>query len=177
MMMYSRVADWLPSRFTMLMGLQAESYQQIVRLFAPQSLRPGYYLSAVGDGLDVRLHLYARHAHTLELELTYMVRDPTTDRRSPEVQIRVYNDARMAEALHCHPGRGRWLHLDPHGPVRVIARYRLHMATFLSRWLEYLAEQGHSMDTLQPCVLTPPAMEPIDSGALPIKKPVQYGLF
>ncbi len=157
MMMGSRAADWLPSRFAMLMGLQAESYQQIVRLFAPQSLRPGQYLSTVGDGLDVQLHLYACHTHTLELELTYMVCDPATGRHSPEAQIRVYSDARMAEALHCHPGRGRWLHLDPHGPTQIILRYRLHMATFLSRWLVYLAEQGHSIDTLQPRVAVPAA--------------------
>ena len=163
MMMYSRAADWLPSRFAMLMGLQAESYHRIVRLFAPQSLRLGHYLSVVGDGLDVRLHLYARHAYTLELELTYMVCDPSTGRHPPEAQIRVYNDAHMAEVLHCHPGRGRWLYLDPHGPTPLITRYRMHMATFLSRWLQYLAEQGHSSDTLRPWVEVPAVGVPIES--------------
>ncbi len=163
MMRHCCATDWLPSRFAMLMGLQAESYHRIVRLFAPQLLRPGQYLSVVGDGLDVRLHLYACHAHTLELELTYMVCDPTTGRHPPEAQIRVYSDAHMAEALHCHPGRGRWLHLDPHGPTPIIARYRMHMATFLSRWLQYLTEQGHSTATLRPWVVAPAVVAPSEN--------------
>ncbi len=139
----------LPGRFGLLMGLQAESYHRLERLFAPQRRAPGVYLSTVGDALDVRLDLREHHAYTLELELSYAFNDPDTGRRAPEAQIRMYTDAHLAEALHCHPGRGRWDVLDLRAPPRLILRHRLRMASFLSRWLEYLAAQGHAPHTLR----------------------------
>lgn len=142
------IASLLPGRFATLMGLQAESYHRLERLFALHGRALGTYVSDVRDGLDVHLALRERHAYTLELELSYAFHDPDTGRRAPEAQIRVYTDAHLAEALHCHPGRGRWDVLDLRAPVEAILRHRLRMASFLSRWLEYLAAQGHAPDTL-----------------------------
>ena len=39
----------LPGRFEFLMGLYAENYHRLARLFAPQQLAPGRYVSDVGD--------------------------------------------------------------------------------------------------------------------------------
>ncbi len=144
------IIGFLPRRFGLLMGLQAESYHRIERLFAVRERPLGVYTSTVGDTLDVRLEVQERHAYTLQLELTYAFHDPETGRRAPEAQIRVYTDAHLAEALHCHPGRGRWDVLDLHAPAAEILRHRLRMASFLSRWLEYLSAQGHSPFTLRP---------------------------
>ena len=47
----------LPGRFGFLMGLYAENYHRLTRLFAPQQLEPGRYLSNVDDGLNVHLHV------------------------------------------------------------------------------------------------------------------------
>ena len=41
------------SRFGWLMGLYAENHVRLVRLFEPQHLPVGRYVSSVGDGLDV----------------------------------------------------------------------------------------------------------------------------
>lgn len=38
------------SRLSWLMGLYAENYQHLVRLFAPAELVAGSYVSSVGDG-------------------------------------------------------------------------------------------------------------------------------
>ncbi len=138
----------LPSRFGLLMGLQAESYHRLERLFAVHARAPGVYVSGVGDGLDVRVEVFERHTYTLQMELSYAFHDPDTGRRAPEAQVRMYLDAHLAEALHCHPGRGRWDVLDLRAPPQHILRHRLRMASFLSRWLEYLAAQGHMPHTL-----------------------------
>ncbi len=144
------IIQLLPSRFGLLMGLQAESYHRLERLFALSRREPGVvYVSSTGDGLDLRLELHARHAYTLELELSYVFEDPDTGRRAPEAQVRVYTDAHLAEALHCQPGRGRWDALDLRATPQRILRHRLRMAGFLSRWLEYLAAQGHGPHTLR----------------------------
>ena len=138
----------LPGRFGFLMGLYAENHQRLARLFAPQTLDAGGYTSSVGDGLDLHLAVQERHPYTLELELTYGFVDAHTGMRAPSAQLRVYTDARLAEALHCHPGRHLWQVLGPFPPARSVLQYRLRMNSFLSRWLEYLGEQGHGAETL-----------------------------
>ncbi|HEX6613616.1 MAG TPA: DUF1249 domain-containing protein, partial [Rhodanobacteraceae bacterium] len=39
--------------------------------------------------------------------------------------------------------------LGPFAPARNVLQHRLRMNSFLNRWLEYLAEQGHSIGTLE----------------------------
>ncbi|AND68276.1 hypothetical protein ATSB10_08220 [Dyella thiooxydans] len=146
----------LPGRFEFLMGLYAENYHRLARLFAPQELSPGRYVSSIDDGLDVHLQVLERHPYTLELELTYDLVDEQTGLRTPSAQLRVYTDAHVAEALHCHPGRHLWQVLGPFPPARTVLQHRLRMNGFLTRWLEYLAEQGHSLGTLER-ELEPPA--------------------
>ena len=138
----------LPGRFEFLMGLYGENYHRLARLFAPQKLAAGRYVSNVDDGLNVHLHVQACHPYTLELELTYDFLDVQTGQRAPSAQLRMYTDAHVAEALHCHPGRHLWQVLGPFSPAHTVFQHRLRMNRFLSRWLEYLAEQGHSVSTL-----------------------------
>jgi uncharacterized protein YqiB (DUF1249 family) len=42
--------------------------------------------------------------------------------------------------------------------VRSVFQHRLRMNGFLTRWLEYLGEQGHSVGTLQRVAEPPSAM-------------------
>lgn len=144
----SFAAALLPDRFGWLMGLYAENHQRLARLFAPQELTAGDYVSSIGDGLDVRLSLRERHPYTLEIELTYAVLDEGTGNPAPSAQLRTYLDARMTEALHCQPGRDLWQVLGPLAPARNVMLHRLRMNGFLNRWLEYLAGQGHAQATL-----------------------------
>jgi uncharacterized protein YqiB (DUF1249 family) len=145
----SLAATFLPNRFDWLMGLYGENHRRLARLFAPERLRVGEYVSSVGDGLDVRLSVQERHPYTLELGLSYAVLDATTGNPAPSAQLRTYLDARMTEALHCEPGRDLWQVLGPLAPARNVMLHRLRMNGFLNRWLEYLAEQGHSLATLE----------------------------
>lgn len=139
----------LPGRFSWLMGLYAENHQRLARLFAPQRLPVGEYVSSVGDGLDLRLSIQERHPYTVEIGLSYELLDEATGRPAPSAQLRMYLDANTTEALHCQPGRELWQVLGPYQPGRNMLQHRLRMNSFLNRWLEYLAEQGHSIGTLQ----------------------------
>lgn len=145
----SLAASFLPDRFDWLMGLYAENHRRLARLFAPERLQIGEYVSSVDDGLDVNLSVQQRHPYTLELGLSYVVVDATTGNPSPSAQLRTYLDARMTEALHCEPGRALWQVLGPLAPARGVMLHRLRMNRFLNRWLEYLGEQGHSLATLE----------------------------
>ena len=146
----SDAAGFRVSRFGYLMGLYAENYQRLQRVFGVDDIDADCLVSSVDDGLDVRLEMIERHPYTLEFKLTYELLDPLTGEPDPSAFLRVYRDAQMAEVTHCYVGR-RWqdaLGLD--APARTVVGHRLRMNVFLSKWLEYLADQGHSRFTLRP---------------------------
>ena len=150
MTMIAASAAYRLSRFGYLMGLYAENYQRFERLFGIERLDGDSFRSSVDDGLDLRLHVIARHRYTVELRLTYELTDPVTGEADPSAYLRCYRDARVAEVTHCYVGR-RWqdvLGLD--ASARRIVGHRLRMNAFLSKWLEFLSDQGHSRFTLAP---------------------------
>lgn len=137
------------SQFGWLMGLYAENYVHLNRMFAPSDLSEGRYVSSVGDGLDVRLEVIERHRYTVELRLTYAFSDPLTGEPDPSAFVRLYRDARQAETTHCYVGR-RWQDvIGMYPPPRELISHRMRMNTFLGKWLEYLADRGHARARLQ----------------------------
>ncbi len=136
-------------RFAWLMGLYAENFRRMTRLFEPVDLAPGRYVSSTGNGLDVQLDVLYQHAYTTELRLTYTMRDPVTGEPDPSAYLRLYRDARQAEATHCYVGR-RWQDvIGMYPPAAEVVDHRMRMNTFLGKWLEYLAEGGHGVATLR----------------------------
>lgn len=130
------------------MGLYAENHARLVRLFDPAALAAGRYVSSVGDGLDVCVEVMEQHAYTTELRITYTLVDPVTGEPDPSAFVRVYHDARQVEATHCYVGR-RWQDaIGMYPPPAALIGHRLRMNTFLGKWLEYLADRGHSHATL-----------------------------
>lgn len=136
------------SRFGWLMGLYAENFSRLTRLFEPAGLVEGVHVSSVGDGLDLRVEVIAQHAYTTELRMTYALEDPLTGEMDPSAFLRLYRDARQVEATHCYVGR-RWQDvIGMYPPPAKLINHRMRMNTFLSKWLEYLAERGHGVKTL-----------------------------
>ena len=139
------------SRFGWLMGLYGENHARLQRLFEPADLAVGPYVSSIGDGLDVRLEVLERHAYTSELRMSYGLVDPHTGMADPSASLRLYHDARQVDATHCYAGR-RWQDvIGMFPPPERILDHRLRMNTFLGKWLQYLAEQGHGVATLHAC--------------------------
>ena len=137
------------SRFGWLMALYAENFRRMTRLFEPANLGEGSYLSSIGDGVDVRLDVLHQHAYTTELRLTYTLRDPLTGEPDPSAYLRLYRDAKQLEATHCYVGR-RWQDvIGMYPPPAEVLDHRMRMNTFLGKWVQYLAEQGHGVATLR----------------------------
>lgn len=135
-------------RFGWLMALYAENYARLDRLFVPTDLEPGHYVSSIGDGLDLRVDVIETHRYTVELRLTYGIIDPVSGEPDPSAFVRVYRDARQAEATHCYVGR-RWQDvIGMFPPPAELISHRMRMNTFLGKWLEYLAERGHGVATM-----------------------------
>ena len=62
----------------------------------------------------------------------------------------------MAEVLNFHADDRLARVLGPLPLARSVFQRRVRMNSFLNRWLEYLAEQGHSIGTLEACRVAPP---------------------
>jgi uncharacterized protein YqiB (DUF1249 family) len=138
------------SRFGWLMALYAENHARLTRLFEPADLAVGRYESDIGDGVALRLDVIEQHRYTTELRMTYAMRDPLTGEPDPSAYLRVYHDAHQLEATHCYVGR-RWQDvIGMYPPPAELIGHRLRMNTFLGKWLQYLAESGHGVATLQP---------------------------
>lgn len=149
-----------PSRFGYLMGLYAENHVRLERIFAPHTLQADRYVSSVEDGLDLSVDVLERHAYTTELRLTYSLRDPVTGEPDPSAFVRVYRDAKLAEVTHCYVGR-RWQDvLGMHPSAATMLGHRLRMNSFLSKWLQFLGDQGHSEFTLRETPLVSGTLAP-----------------
>ena len=136
------------SRLSWLMGLYGENYQRMSRLFDLPSLQTGGYLSQCVNGLDLMVEVLEVHPYTLELRLSYRMSDPVTGQPDPSAYVRVYSDARQAEVTHCYIGRHWQDALGLFPSPKVMFGHRLRMNSFLNKWLEYLASQGHGPHTL-----------------------------
>ena len=141
----------LPGRFAYLRGLYAENYHRLTRLFAPQDLQPGapHFFGRRRARRSARHHRTTPR-YTIELHLTYCMTDQEAG--SPvavgmAARVLVYALIRWG-AAHCHPSKRLWKDLGPFPPANTVFQQRMRRATFLNRWMEYLAEQGHSKGTL-----------------------------
>lgn len=138
------------SRFGWLMGLYAENFCRLTRLFHPDNLAPGVYVSSIGDGLDLQIDVMRQHPYTTELRMTYAMQDPRTGEPDPSAFLRLYRDAQQVEATHCYVGR-RWQDvIGMYPPPAQLIDHRMRMNTFLGKWLLYLGEGGHGVATLAP---------------------------
>jgi uncharacterized protein YqiB (DUF1249 family) len=140
----------LPSRFAYLMGMYTENYWRLTRVFGPERLELGRFLSAVGDGLDLTLEVLELHPYTIDLRLSYLFRDEHSGRPDPSAHVRLYRDARMAEVTTCYVGSRLEDVLGRFPDPKVAVDHRLRMSSFLGKWLEYLELRGHSRFTLNP---------------------------
>lgn len=136
-------------RFAYLMGLYAENYWRLVRMFGPGRLVPGSWRSSVGDGLDLAVDVLEQHRYTTELRLSYVFADPLTGRPEPSAHVRCYADARAAEVTACYVGSRIEHVVGRFAEARTVFEHRLRMNAFASKWLCYLDERGHGRFTLR----------------------------
>lgn len=131
------------NRFTWLMDLYSDNFRRLQDMLEFNGLTPGVYFSEGQDGLLLRLEVIECHSYTLELKLSYTMRDVQSGALDPSAMIRVYLDSKQCEVSHCYIGR-RWqdvLGLRP-DPAQLVS-HRLRMNGFLNKWLLYLKQQNH----------------------------------
>jgi uncharacterized protein len=132
-----------PGSFTALMHLYESNYVRLHWLFDDVSLLRAEQCSHVPADLPLHLKVIERSPYTTTLSLTYFFEDASGRVADPDLTIRVYRDAGLAEAMEC---RRRHLHhalrhFDT-APGQELSR-RWARNTMLNKWLDYCHERGH----------------------------------
>ncbi len=132
-----------PRSFAGLMSLYESNYLRLQQLIPELERLDGYYRSSVAGDCHLHVEIIERSRYTVTLSLSYFFYE--FDRRiaDPDMKVRAYLDGQLAEALTFRGDHRRW---ELSRLSRLHARElnkRWRRNTFLSKWLEYLMDQGH----------------------------------
>lgn len=133
-----------PGSFGGLMALYESNYLKLRMLVGEIGATGERRLSTTPDDLDLYLSVESRSRYTHILRLTYFFEDDGETIADPDLVIRVYLDARMAEVAG-------WAAHHRHAMLEDLAvRFRRELDRrwsnnmMLSKWLDYLLEARHS---------------------------------
>jgi uncharacterized protein YqiB (DUF1249 family) len=132
-----------PRSIAHLLELYERNFRLLERLLPEMDVPFDRAVSRSESDCPLHLQVTDRDRYTLNLRLTYEFTDEMGLRRQPDLWIRVYRDAGVAEALQCSQ-RPPWLAADEADPAAhafLSEQWRRNL--MLNKWLEYLLEHGH----------------------------------
>ena len=136
-----------PGTFAALMDLYERNYINMRRLIPDMPPASAMGISQVAGGLDLHLRIIERNRYTSELSLTYQFAQASDAiLAEPNLRIRVYHDARLAEVMAAHPRHHAAFSADlllAARPDSSQLRSRWKINRFLFKWLTYCLRQGH----------------------------------
>ncbi len=126
--------------FSGLMELYECNYRLLHQLIPEPGQLPEEAVSRAPGSPDLHLRVEERSRFTTTLAMTYYFdEDEGEPVANPDVQIRIYHDARQVEILACRP-RG-FRALNEGGRAHADCRWDSNL--FLEKWLRYSLGQGH----------------------------------
>jgi len=132
-----------PRSFVALMSLYESNYIRFGWLAGDLGSLRGQHRSVVADDCELLLSVVDRSAYTTTLNLTYLLADDPGVRAYPDMGVRLYHDARLAEAQE-------WAVAHEHAALRTLRTraereldQRWARNVMLNKWLEYCVERGH----------------------------------
>jgi uncharacterized protein YqiB (DUF1249 family) len=132
-----------PGTFAGLMDLYERNYIGIRRLVPvlPPAHTP--CVSQVPGGLSLHLQVLDAFRYTTELSLTYYFRREQSNVAEPDLRIRIYHDARLAEVMAAQLRQRPEFQVTEQEWQQTPLLARWHVNRFLYKWLNYCLYQGH----------------------------------
>jgi uncharacterized protein len=133
-----------PMSFVSLMSLYESNYLRLRALVGNVRGFAGRQVSVVAGDCDLHLEVLEHTPYTSKLRLTYVFEDPAGTVADPDLELRVYHDARLADVSAC----GRWVrhasleHVRAGIPAQLGERWLRNM--LLNKWLDYCLDRGHA---------------------------------
>jgi len=131
-----------PRTFVSLMTLYESNYIRLRQLTHDLAGLQGTAISAPSDDCPLHLIVEERGRYTTTLTLTYVFEQEGLATADPDLLVRVYHDARLAEAMHTAPQHRHQVLNGLRSQLSELdARWRRNV--MLNKWLDYCAERGH----------------------------------
>lgn len=135
-----------PGSFVSLMTLYESNYIRLGWILPQVRSFEGRHVSRVADDPSLYLEVVEQGRYTTILDLSYRFDTDAGELLTPDMRIRVYHDARLAEACSCvgsppHALAGPLRGLEASLGGQLDRRWARNM--LLNKWLEYCAERGH----------------------------------
>lgn len=150
-----------PARsFAGLMNLYETSYLRLRRLLGDPSALDRHMVSSASADLPLHIEVLERAPYTTTLRMTYWFAAGGVPLADPDLVVRVYRDARLAEACSCaaRPHHRALSAYARQGATEVERRWLMNV--MLSKWLEYCLESGHrrplAVRAGSTCAVAPP---------------------
>ena len=128
------------------MGLYESNYIRLGWLLGTLDTLTGEHRSSVTGDLPLVVTVTDVQRYTTTLHLTYWFDEDGERIADPDLNVRIYHDAHLAEAMSCRNSRRhqalRSFDTDHGSELR--RRWMRNM--MLNKWLEYCADLGHRLD-------------------------------
>lgn len=132
--------------FAALMELYENNYIFMRRLLPDPDRSGDAVVSRVDGTPDLHLEVRERCPYTTSLRLTHFFDEGSEPEVTPNLEVRIYHDARVAEVLpsSCIRGFRYWQDSEP--PEAGTLAWRWEVNRFLNRWLRYCLGEGHAFE-------------------------------
>lgn len=145
-MLTHRQDNWLmaarPRSFAGLMGLYESNYGRFERLIPDLDL-PFEKAHSVGADMTLYLRVIERCRYTTTVNLTYWFGEGDLMWPDPDLTLRIYRDARLAEAIYCD-AHSRYAALAGVPEIdEAVLDTQWSRNLLLNKWLAYCLGQGH----------------------------------
>lgn len=132
-----------PRSFAGLMTLYAANHASLRQLLGDLHALPSTLVSSSPTDLKIYLKVGTRSRYTTSVHMTYWLNLSGGWYPTPDLELRIYHDARLVEALNCHDrlpaaSAGR----NAAAPrSELLRRWSLNM--LLRKWLEHCLDHRH----------------------------------
>ena len=132
-----------PRSFAGLMTLYAANYVSLRQLLGDLRALPSALVSNSPSDLRIYLGVCERSCYTTSLRMTYWLEVGGDCKPNPDLSIRIYHDARLAEAVSCRhrPQPGKPEPAASAGRSELLRRWSLNV--LLRKWLEHCLDHRH----------------------------------
>ncbi len=130
-----------------LMGLYEQNYRRLLRLLPEWPLPFDEAVSRSSADRDLHMRVVERTKYTTTVHLTYFFEEADGRVSDPDMEVRLFHDAQLAEVLACgmHPRSLNFGDFDFESASAVDVRWGRNL--FLNKWLDYLLTHGHGFAT------------------------------
>jgi uncharacterized protein YqiB (DUF1249 family) len=132
------------------MSLYESNYLRFVQLAGEPSRLRGTRVSRPAEDCELHLAVLEHMRYTSTLSLSYVLAPHAggPPERLPDLQLRVYHDARLLEAEARCASDGTRRGTPPPRERELHQRWMRNM--MLNKWLEYCADRGHRFSVPEP---------------------------